>query len=47
MSQGMLPFKSEEEKTLSRPISVADLTGSLDFAKVIAIGNAIAPIALV
>jgi len=47
MSQGMLSFKYEEEKTLISPISLADLSVYLDLVKVIALGNAIAPLALV
>jgi len=47
MSQGMLSFKSEEEKPLSCPISLADLPVYFDLVKVIALGNTIAPLALV
>ena len=47
MSQGMLLFKNEEEKALSSPISLTDLSVYLDFAKVIGLGKSIAPLPLV
>ncbi len=47
MSQGLLPFKYEEEKTLSGSISLAGLPVYPDLAKVTVLGNAIAPLASV
>ncbi len=44
MSQGMLSFKNEEEKTLSSPISFAGLSAYLDFAKFIGSGKSITPL---